>query len=42
MFTMTMPNIEDFATNDFTKYMEELTNIKWSSLPEDVTTGRIS
>lgn len=36
MFTMTMPNIEDFATNDFTKYMEELTNIKW----EFVTGGR--
>lgn len=29
MFTMSMPNVEDFATNDFTKYMEELTNIKW-------------
>lgn len=36
MFTMTMPNIEDFATNDFTKYMEDLTNIKW----EFVTGGR--
>lgn len=29
MFTMSMPNVEDFATNDFTKYMEDLTNIKW-------------
>lgn len=28
MFTMSMPNVEDFATNDFTKYMEELTGIK--------------
>lgn len=30
MFTMSMPNVEDFATNDFTKYMEELTGIKMS------------
>lgn len=36
MFTMSMPNVEDFATNDFTKYMEELTNIKW----EFITGGR--
>ncbi len=28
MFTMSMPNVEDFATNDFTKYLEELTGIK--------------
>lgn len=35
-FTMTMPNVEDFATNDFTKYMEELTGIKI----EWVTAGR--
>ncbi|NCC44881.1 MAG: extracellular solute-binding protein, partial [Clostridia bacterium] len=27
-FTMTMPNVEDLATNDFTKYMEEKTGIK--------------
>ena len=27
MFTMTMPNVEDIQTNDFTKYMEELTGI---------------
>ena len=27
MFRLSMPNVEDFATNDFTKYMEELTNI---------------
>lgn len=27
MFRMSMPNVEDFATNDFTKYMEDLTNI---------------
>lgn len=26
-FTMSMPNVEDFATNDFTKYLEELTGI---------------
>lgn len=28
VFTMTMPNVEDLATNDFTKYMEEKTGIK--------------
>ncbi len=32
MFTMSMPNVEDFATNDFTKYMEELTGIKMEFL----------
>jgi putative aldouronate transport system substrate-binding protein len=26
-FTMTMPNVEDLATNDFTKFMEEKTGI---------------
>ncbi len=36
MFTMSMPNVEDFATNDFTKYMEELTGIKM----EFMTGGR--
>lgn len=29
MFRTSMPNVEDFQTNDFTKYMEELTNIKF-------------
>lgn len=35
-FTLTMPNVENFATNDFTKYMEDLTgiHIEW------VTAGR--
>jgi putative aldouronate transport system substrate-binding protein len=28
IFLMSMPNVEDFQTNDFTKYMEELTGIK--------------
>lgn len=32
MFTMSMPNVEDFATNDFTKYMEEKTGIKMNFL----------
>ena len=32
MFTMSMPNVEDFATNDFTKYMEEKTGIHMLSL----------
>lgn len=36
MFTMSMPNVEDFATNDFTKYMEEKTGIHMSF----VTGGR--
>lgn len=27
LFTMSMPNVEDLQTNDFTKYMEEKTNI---------------
>lgn len=30
MFTMSMPNVEDFATNDFTKFMEEKTGITMS------------
>lgn len=30
MFTMSMPNVEDFATNDFTKFMEEKTGIKFT------------
>ena len=35
-FTMTMPNVENFETNDFTKYLEDLTgvHIEW------VTAGR--
>ncbi len=35
-FTLTMPNVENFATNDFTKYLEDLTgvHIEW------VTAGR--
>lgn len=36
MFTLSMPNVEDLATNDFTKFMEEKTNIKWNF----VTGGR--
>jgi putative aldouronate transport system substrate-binding protein len=31
-FTMTMPNVEDLATNDFTLYLEELTGIKMNFL----------
>lgn len=27
VFTMTMPNVEDLATNDFTKYLEDLTGV---------------
>ncbi len=27
MFRLNMPNVEDFATNDFTKFMEEKTNV---------------
>ena len=29
MFRLSMPNVIDFATNDFTKYMEDLTGISW-------------
>lgn len=29
MFRLSMPNVVDFATNDFTKFMEEKTNIIW-------------
>ncbi len=36
IFMMSMPNVEDFATNDFTKFMEEKTGIKM----EFVTGGR--
>lgn len=36
MFTMSMPNVEDFATNDFTKFMEEKTGITM----EFITGGR--
>lgn len=32
VFTMSMPNVEDLQTNDFTKYLEELTNIKMEFL----------
>ena len=28
LFTMSMPNVEDFATNDFTKFMEEKTGLR--------------
>ena len=28
LFTINMPNVEDYATNDFTKFMEEKTGIK--------------
>lgn len=36
-FAMTMPNVEDFATNDFTMYLEELTGIKieWMTAGRD-------
>ena len=27
-FTMSMPNVTDLATNDFTKYLENLTGVK--------------
>lgn len=30
MFRTSIPNVEDFQTNDFTKYMEDLTNIKFT------------
>ena len=30
MFCISMPNVEDFATNDFTKFMEEKTGIKFT------------
>ena len=36
LFTMSMPNVEDFATNDFTKFMEEKTGIHF----EFITGGR--
>ena len=36
VFTMSMPNVEDFATNDFTKFLEEKTGIH----VEFVTGGR--
>lgn len=29
MFRLSMPNVIDYATNDFTKYLEELTGISW-------------
>lgn len=37
MFLSSSPLIEDFATNDFTAYMEKLTGIKWKFevAPED-------
>ena len=31
-FTMSMPNVEDLQTNDFTKYMEEKTGITMNFL----------
>lgn len=36
-FTMTMPNVENLETNDFTKYLEDLTGIKieWMTAGRD-------
>lgn len=39
MFRLSMPNVVDYATNDFTKHMEELTGISWKF---DVTTNDAS
>ena len=33
MFRTNMPNVEDFQTNDFTKYMEDLTDMQNHVLP---------
>ena len=37
MFAMSAPNVIDMQTNDFTKYLEEKTNIKWNFItaPDD-------
>ncbi|MDO5022543.1 MAG: extracellular solute-binding protein [Eubacteriales bacterium] len=32
MFRLSMPNVQDYATNDFTKFMEEKTNVQWEFL----------
>lgn len=44
MFSMSAPNIIDWATNDFTKYMEEKTNIKWNFVqaPNDASKEKIN
>ena len=44
MFCMSAPNIVDWETNDFTKYMEEQTNIKWNftQATQDATTEKIN
>ncbi|MDR0569159.1 MAG: extracellular solute-binding protein [Spirochaetaceae bacterium] len=37
MFAMSAPNVIDLQTNDFTKYLEEKTNIRWNfvTAPDD-------
>lgn len=39
MFRLAMPNVEDFATNTFTKYMEEKTNVKFEFLTANQDTA---
>lgn len=42
--TVNVPQVTDFATNDFTKHMEELTNIhiEWSFAPAENTAEKVN
>lgn len=43
-FTLAMPNVEDFATNDFTKYLEEKTgiHIEWQTGGRDDASEKLN
>jgi putative aldouronate transport system substrate-binding protein len=44
MFAMSAPNVIDLQTNDFTKYLEEKTNIKWNFItaPDDSSVEKMN
>lgn len=39
MFRLAMPNVENFETNDFSKFIEEKTNVKWQFLTANQDTA---
>ncbi|MDR2535659.1 MAG: extracellular solute-binding protein [Treponema sp.] len=44
MFAMSAPNVVDLRTNDFTRYLEQKTNIKWNfvTAPDDSATEKMN
>jgi putative aldouronate transport system substrate-binding protein len=44
LFAMSAPNVIDLQTNDFTKYLEEKTNVKWkfTTAPNETSTEKIN